>query len=64
MKTKVINAKDLTSDCWMIQFTGLEACKNCEFKNTPECGGQEIRKDLLTKGQHGKVTVTGLPNKG
>jgi hypothetical protein len=61
METKVINVKDLTAACWLVQFWGLEACEKCEIKDTPECGGQEIRKGLLEKGQHGKVTVTGLP---
>ena len=62
MFTKVINSNDLTADCWMIQFKGLEACKECEFKDTPDCGGQKIRQDLMTKGSHGKVTLTGLPD--
>jgi len=43
---KEINQSKLTSDCWMIQFKGLEACKNCEFKNTDECGGGETLKKL------------------
>lgn len=62
MKTKTISTKNLTSECWLIQFWGLEACKDCEAKNTSECGGQKIREDLMTKGKHGKVTKTGLPD--
>jgi hypothetical protein len=46
MKVKIINKKDLTSDCWLIQFEGLEACKTCEFRNTKECGGKNIIKKL------------------
>jgi len=41
---KEIDQSKLTSDCWMIQFKGLEACENCEFKNTDECGGGETLK--------------------
>ena len=64
MEVKVINTKDLTAECWLVQFWGLEACEKCEAKDTPECGGQRIRKDLLTTGRHGEITVTGLPDKG
>lgn len=41
---KVINVKSsqLTSECWMVQLKGLSACKNCEFKNTSQCGGLGI----------------------
>jgi hypothetical protein len=39
----------LTSECWLIQFEGLSACEHCQFKNTKECGGKEIRKRLLNK---------------
>lgn len=38
---KEIDQSTLTSDCWMIQFNGLDACKTCEFRNTKECGGGE-----------------------
>lgn len=47
MKIKIIKSSELTSECWMIQIDGLDACKNCEFLNTDECGGQNIRKRLL-----------------
>jgi hypothetical protein len=46
MESRTISQKNLTSECWMIQFQGTEACKSCEFKNTEECGGQEILKTL------------------
>ena len=44
---KEIDQTTLTSDCWLIQFNGLQACDNCEFLNTDECGGKELRKNLL-----------------
>lgn len=34
--SKEIDQNKLTSDCWLIQFEGLAACKNCEFKDTSE----------------------------
>jgi hypothetical protein len=34
-----INQAALTSDCWMVQFEGLNACKECEFRNKDNCGG-------------------------
>ena len=48
ISSKVIDCK-LNSDCWLIQFNGLIACKNCEFKNTTNCGGGKTLKSLLTK---------------
>ena len=41
---KEIYQSKLTSDCWLIQFSGLEECETCEFKNTDECGGGETLK--------------------
>ena len=43
---KEIDQSQLTSDCWSIQFEGLEACQNCEFKDTDECGGGETLKRM------------------
>ncbi len=39
-----IDQSRLTSECWEIQFKGLEACEDCEYLNTDECGGKEIRE--------------------
>lgn len=36
----------LTSDCWLIQFSGLSACKTCEVKGTADCGGGEALAKL------------------
>jgi hypothetical protein len=41
---KTIKQSNLSSECWLIQFRGPDACVNCEYRNTNECGGQEIRK--------------------
>ena len=46
-ESKIIDQSKLTSDCWPVQFSGLSACENCEVKNTPDCGGQAIREQLL-----------------
>lgn len=46
VETKIIKQADLTGECWLVQFRGLEACKTCEFKGTDQCGGKEIRKTL------------------
>lgn len=62
LKTKTINASDLTSDCWLIQFWGLEACEDCELSGTAECGGKEIRISLIMTGEYGKITESGLPD--
>ena len=47
MKTYIVPANKLTSECWMVQIAGLLACKDCEFRDTAECGGKRIRARLL-----------------
>jgi hypothetical protein len=46
ISSKTIDQNKLTPDCWLIQFNGLIACKNCEFKNTKNCGGGATLKKL------------------
>jgi hypothetical protein len=46
-ESKEVKLSQLTPDCWLVQIEGLEACKNCEFKNTPNCGGGESLKRIL-----------------
>lgn len=48
-ESKEIDQSKLTSDCWLIQFNGLSACETCKVKDTSECGGQNIRDQLLHK---------------
>jgi len=45
--TKHIDQSMLTAECWLIQFDGLSACQDCKALNTPDCGGQAIRKRLM-----------------
>jgi hypothetical protein len=47
METKIIKQSELTSECFVIQMWGIESCDSCEYLNTDECGGQEIREKLL-----------------
>lgn len=42
MRVIQVNQAHMTSECWMIQFKGLSACNDCEFKNTSQCGGPGI----------------------
>ena len=42
VKIQHIEQSRLSGECWSVQFSGLVACKGCEFKNTEECGGQRI----------------------
>jgi len=44
-ETKTINQANLSSECWMVQFNGLTACESCEYLDTEDCGGKEIRKN-------------------
>jgi len=38
-EVSVVPQKNLTSDCWLIQFRGLVACSDCEFFLKKNCGG-------------------------
>jgi len=44
MDIKLVRQSDLTSECWSVQFHGLEYCKTCEFVDTDDCGGKNIRE--------------------
>lgn len=56
--TKTIRMSDMTSDCWLVQFQGLSACKECEFKRTKDCGGKAILKKIKA----GTFPKDGLPD--
>lgn len=34
-----ISQKNLTSDCWLVQFNGFRSCVGCEVFLKPDCGG-------------------------
>ena len=46
VEEKEVLQRELTGECWGIQFDGLKACETCEFLNTDNCGGKNIRKTL------------------
>jgi len=48
-ESKEVDQRSLTSDCWLIQFSGLKACESCELKNTDDCGGGDTLKGLRSK---------------
>ena len=58
VKAKRIYQKDLTSDCWPVQFWGLPHCRTCDYLASEDCGGQGIRKNILT----GNYPLNGLPD--
>jgi hypothetical protein len=51
-ETKVIDQSKLSSDCWLIQFDGLNACKTCEARSTQDCGGGETLKKMKKKSRN------------
>ena len=61
MKAVAVNQNKLTSECWLIQFTGIEACENCQYKGKHECGGKAILK-RIAKGEYPKAGI-GTPVK-
>jgi len=44
MESKTINQGQLTGECWGVQAWGVEGCEKCEYKNSEDCGGKEIRR--------------------
>lgn len=44
IKTKIIHQKNLSAECWSIQFWVFEYDKTCEYKDTKNCGGKNIIK--------------------
>lgn len=49
-KVKIIDQSTLTSDCWLVQFDGLIACKSCEAYGTNDCGGGNTLRKLNNEG--------------
>lgn len=45
----MIKQNNLSSECWLIQFQEISACKNCEAMGTKECGGKSILKKMKNK---------------
>jgi len=43
-QARSIPQSELTAECWLVQMSGLDRCKLCEFVDTEECGGADIRK--------------------
>ena len=44
MVSRQVSQSNMSAECLMVQTWGVERCKNCEYRQTSECGGQEIRK--------------------
>lgn len=40
---KHIPQSALSSECWGVQLWGTLQCNECEFRDTKDCGGQQIR---------------------
>ena len=47
MDIKQIKQSELSSECFMVQIFGFDTCLTCEYKNTDECGGKEVRKSQV-----------------
>lgn len=43
-ESREVNQNDISSECWHVQFQGLKACESCEYRDSDECGGKEIRE--------------------
>lgn len=48
----------LTDDCFLIQIFGISQCNKCEWLNTKDCDGKNIRQKILA----GLFPKIGLPS--
>lgn len=39
-----IRQDQITSECWNVQFWGLQACERCKDRDTERCKGKDIRR--------------------
>jgi hypothetical protein len=46
IESKELDQSSLTSDCWAIQFWGLDECKKCELRGTSKCGGEKTLRRM------------------
>lgn len=46
VESRIIDQSTLTTDCWMVQFRGLDACDECEYRDTNECGGGDTLEEM------------------
>jgi len=44
ISVKMVPQNKMSGECWSIQIWGPIRCTDCEYKDTDECGGKEIRK--------------------
>lgn len=40
---KRINHAKLSAECWPVQIDGIEACKDCDFRDKDDCDGEGVR---------------------
>lgn len=59
MNARIINQKELTGECWLVQMQGITACETCEFADTRNCGGSVIRE--TGKNRKGHEVPLGIP---
>lgn len=52
MKCKVISQKMLSTECWFVQVWGTEACNDCDYRGTDNCGGRHILRTGKNKLGH------------
>lgn len=52
VEVSTIQQKDLTSDCWVMQFEGVKACASCIYYMKKQCGvGKTLAKMILEMGE-------------
>lgn len=43
-QARTVRQSELTEGCWLVQCFRVEHCLECEHRDTPDCGGEEIRR--------------------
>lgn len=54
-EVKRVKQREMSGECMQVQIWGTSTCLSCEYKDTPDCGGVEIRKT----GQNSKAQLVG-----
>jgi hypothetical protein len=46
-----VRQSNLSAECFMVQVFGEHACEDCEYRGTPDCGGQNVLR--TGRNEHG-----------
>lgn len=50
-RARQVRQSNLSAECFMVQVFGETACADCEYRGTPDCGGQNVLR--TGRNEHG-----------